>query len=111
MTKLYLVIALILSAVLAKTTVQPYHRINITMNEDAMCLDGSPATYYVSLYTGEENHDKFILSFEGGGWCGDSSVDATIANCYSRSKSSLGSSVNDALLINDMGGILSGDPA
>jgi len=33
----------------------------------ALCLDGSPAAYY--LHQGKDR-TKFILSFEGGGWCG-----------------------------------------
>jgi len=33
---------------------------------DALCLDGSPGAYYV----GEGSPTKFLLNFEGGGWCG-----------------------------------------
>ena len=33
---------------------------------DAFCLDGSKPAHYVK--EGEKN--KFVLSFEGGGWCG-----------------------------------------
>ncbi len=35
---------------------------------DAFCLDGTKPAYYV--HQGDKN--KFILSFEGGGWCGSS---------------------------------------
>lgn len=35
-------------------------------NPDAFCLDGTKPAYYV--HQGLKN--KFILSFEGGGWCG-----------------------------------------
>lgn len=55
----------------------------------AVCLDGSPAAYYVSQ-TGNPN--KIYLEFEGGGWCGAGDLASTIESCYQRSKTNLGSS-------------------
>jgi len=60
-----------------------------------LCLDGSQGAYYLSMFTGLENEDKFILYFEGGGWCGSSNnLEETIEDCYQRSKTTLGSSLS-----------------
>ena len=45
-----------------------YKKVVLT-NPDALCLDGTPGAYYV--HQGPLNN-KWILSFEGGGWCGSS---------------------------------------
>ncbi len=36
----------------------------------AICNDGSPAVYYVRLWSGEENRDKWLIMLQGGGSCG-----------------------------------------
>lgn len=60
---------------------------------DARCLDGSMAGIYVRK--GAEPK-KFLIFFEGGGWCYDASCspsrEGTIADCRKRSLRSLGSS-------------------
>ena len=33
---------------------------------DAFCLDGTKPAYYIH----QGDPDKFVISFEGGGWCG-----------------------------------------
>ena len=60
---------------------------------DAFCLDGTKPTYYLK----EGDPHKFVLSFQGGGWCGSAqaNINATIGDCLSRSKGSLGSSKAD----------------
>ena len=42
---------------------------------DALCLDGTQGAYYVREGT---ESDKFLLYFEGGGWCGLTTLDATL---------------------------------
>lgn len=41
-----------------------------TSNPDAICLDGTPAAFYFKRGAS----DKFLILFEGGGWCGDITV-------------------------------------
>ena len=57
---------------------------------DGKCLDGSlPAIYWKE---GTEKN-KFILYFEGGGWCGSADgSEAALKDCHGRSKTDLGSS-------------------
>lgn len=60
-------------------------------SDSAKCLDGTaPAFYYRkgSLTT------KWLIFFEGGGWCGTPDPTTTLADCYSRSQTDLGSSKN-----------------
>lgn len=52
------------------------------VDQGAVCLDGSPAGYY--LHEGDPN--KWIVAFQGGGWC------TSDLDCLSRSKTTLGSS-------------------
>jgi len=54
-------------------------------HDNARCLDGSPPAYYIRKGYGE-GRDKWIVFFEGGGWCYD------LEQCYLRSKTILGSS-------------------
>lgn len=50
---------------------------------EALCLDGSPGVYYVH----KGSSSKFLLNFEGGGWCGSHlGIDETVENCYRRTK-------------------------
>ena len=57
----------------------------------ALCLDGSPATYYVSkpAMPGDGSgagSRKFLVHLQGGGWC------QTVSECQERSRTALGSS-------------------
>ena len=52
-----------------------------------MCIDGSPPGYYISRGTGS-GAMKYILHFEGGGWC------PTLEDCFKRSRGKLGSSLH-----------------
>jgi len=60
---------------------------------DAKCLDGSQAGFYIR----NGSADKFLVFFEGGGWCYDSNCgeptsQGTLADCRLRSLQRLGSS-------------------
>eukprot|EP01084_Bolivina_argentea_P136190 239866_1 len=57
----------------------------------AVCLDGGPADFYFAQ--GEES-TKYILFFQGGGWCWNE------ADCFSRRNTSLGTTKNDASTYN-----------
>lgn len=71
---------------------------------EALCLDGTQAAYYVH----QADRTKFVLSFEGGGWCGNSGgVAQTLESCYQRSKGALGSSSSYTPTISFSEGILS----
>ena len=70
----------------------------------ALCLDGTHAAYYVH----QADKTKFVLSFEGGGWCGNSGgVSQTLESCFQRSKGALGSSSSYPATISASEGILS----
>lgn len=49
----------------------------------AVCLDGTPAAYYISAGAATT---KFVSHFQGGAWCG------SLGDCAGRAKSALGSS-------------------
>lgn len=51
----------------------------------AACLDGSDPAYYFAPGS-STGADKWFIYHEGGGWC------TTLADCYARSKTRLGSS-------------------
>ena len=70
----------------------------------AVCLDGSPGAYYLSVGSEPE---KILLYFEGGGWCGGSTLSNTLESCFSRSKTALGSSKGYAKTLDLGQGILS----
>mmetsp|Transcript_124151 Transcript_124151/g.386616 ORF Transcript_124151/g.386616 Transcript_124151/m.386616 type:complete len:382 (+) Transcript_124151:292-1437(+) len=60
---------------------------------DARCLDGSPAGYYMR----EGKQERFLIYFEGGGWCYDEQCenptwDGTLKDCRQRATTRLGSS-------------------
>lgn len=72
---------------------------------DALCLDGSPAAYYISK---GGDPKKIYVHFEGGGWCwGPDHINQTIDSCYQRSKSDQGSSKSYPSTIQFNDGILS----
>jgi hypothetical protein len=73
-------------------------------DRDAFCLDGTKPAYYV--HQGDKN--KFILSFEGGGWCGSHlGLEQTVEDCFQRSKTALGSSATYPATMAQYEGILS----
>jgi hypothetical protein len=44
-------------------------------DSNALCLDGTPGAYYISI---GKTPSKFMIYFEGGGWCGDKDLSSTI---------------------------------
>ena len=72
---------------------------------NARCLDGSPMKYWMRPASAAENATKFVIYFQGGGWC------YTEDYCRSRSSGKIGSSktwVNGSLSCgNFMSGIMS----
>ena len=76
---------LVLSYVVALSTASlpaPAQLVKLTA-PDAVCIDGSPATYYISQGT---NKNAFLFHLQGGGWC------QTLGECAERAKGALGSS-------------------
>ena len=74
----------------------------------AKCLDGSPPAIYYKL----GDPSRWIVFLEGGGWCADTSYNGTVANCFGRAAGGGGSSngIKNGS-INNIGGLLSTDPA
>lgn len=49
------------------------HFVSLAEYDDALCLDGSHASYYISK---DGDPKKFYIAFEAGGWCyGPNSVE------------------------------------
>ena len=67
-----------------------YQKIVHNIDPEAKCLDGSPGLLY--LHQGTQT-DKFLIHFEGGGFCIGFTLAETIDFCYNRSKTHLGSSI------------------
>jgi hypothetical protein len=64
-----LTLSLLALFIIHTTCFANYHLITLTDHPDALCLDGTRGAYYI--YQGGQKN-KFLLSFEGGGWCGSS---------------------------------------
>ena len=85
------------------------NRVLLDAKGDALCLDGTPGAYYIGEGSGA-NKTKFIVYFEGGGWCGGTTLANTVESCYSRSDGALGSSKSYSSTMDVTNfGILSGD--
>lgn len=59
----------------------------------AVCLDGSPPGYYFRKGVGEGAR-KFLLVFNGGGWCKGGTAEEVAEACASRAAGPLGSSTH-----------------
>lgn len=70
--------------------------------QGAVCLDGSPAGFYIREGSGSGS-ESWIVHLEGGGWCRNET------DCYDRSMTPLGSSKSWPASIT-LGGFLSDDP-
>jgi len=57
----------------------------LSSSSEARCIDGSLPAYYIRKGR-DEGASKWVVHFEGGGWCYD------LQACYLRSKTGLGSS-------------------
>ena len=76
-----------------------------TTNVDAraVCLDGSPGSFYFSPAPTQSRN--WLIYFSGGGWCSldvpiNSPLSSTVDHCYMRAFSSLGSSLKLPQIIN-----------
>lgn len=86
-----ILVTLLLGAVQMQSTL--YNLYLTPQTEGGACLDGSAPAYY--MYPGfGEGKNNFIIYFQGGGFCGEPTLDATLQSCYSRSNTELGSSKN-----------------
>lgn len=81
-------ILIFLGVYLVASQAAVYHKV-LLKDPAALCLDGSPGAYYISRGT---DPSRILLFFEGGGWCGGSTLATTTESCYQRSKGALGSS-------------------
>ena len=59
----------------------------LSLNTSARCIDGSAPAYYIRKGSGDGAR-KWIVFFEGGGWCYD------LKQCFLRSKTRLGTTKN-----------------
>lgn len=103
-----LLVVLFISAVFSfsvKAAADPKLYLVKVPDADALCLDGSPAAYYISK---DGDPKKIYLEFEGGGWCtGSNSISETLDDCLSRSKTNLGSSKAYTATVTYANGVLS----
>lgn len=58
-----------------------YKLVKLSQDNGAACLDGSPPAIYIHEGS-EENKDKFLLLFDGGGFCNGTDRSATLDSCY-----------------------------
>jgi len=58
----------------------------------ARCLDGSPSGYYLYKTSNSAYKNNWVIFMEGGGWCFPNNTYPNVDDCYSRSKTNLGSS-------------------
>lgn len=65
--------------------------LKLNMENDAYCLDGSGPLYY---HVPGESSSKWYIHFESGGWC------SSFQDCYDRSLSYLGSTLQDPPTMN-----------
>lgn len=68
-----------------------YNLALVSQARGAACLDGSAPGIYIHEGKGA-NKNNYLLYFEGGGFCGEPTLAATIESCYKRSLTDLGSS-------------------
>jgi len=95
-------------ALLAKCTEQPYKKIIHNTDPKAKCLDGSSPAIY--LHEGGDTK-KFLIFFNGGGYCRGKSMTEVLESCYNRSKTERGSSKLLPDTLENQTGYLSIDPA
>jgi hypothetical protein len=96
------VLVLFSCIILAFSQVATYRKI-VVPDGNALCLDGSPGVYYID--DSGRIPTKFLLHFDGGGWCAEGDLASTIESCYQRSKTDLGSSRNYPATMNIGAGI------
>jgi len=63
---------------------------------NARCLDGSPAGYYLYKTSNANYKNDWAIFLEGGGWCFPNNKYPNVDSCESRATTTLGSSKNRA---------------
>ena len=79
---LYLSLILTFSYKVSNADKDLYKLVLHSQEEGAACLDGSPPGLYI--HEGTEK-SKFMIFFDGGGYCGGNTLDETLKACYKRS--------------------------
>ena len=87
MNKICIVLAILL---IQSNCSNLYDLILLSQDRGAACLDGTPPGMYLHEGTGA-NKDKFLIFFNGGGFCGGKDLSSTLQSCYERSFTGLGS--------------------
>ena len=87
-----------------------YKKVVHNYDPEAKCLDGSPGLLYV--HEGGEK-DKILIFLEGGGLCGEETLEKTLESCYGRTSNIMGSSKYwpDEFPADGVQGYLSPDPS
>lgn len=102
---------IVLAILLGITLQASVYNLKYVKDPEAKCLDGSPGAYYILDGSGL-NKTKFIVYFEGGGWCGSKDLASTVESCYQRSSTTLGSSKSYSQTADLASwGMLSGEPS
>ena len=68
---------LIILLLVFSTSCANYTRILQSTERGAACLDGSPPAMYIHEGVGA-NADKFLVYFQGGGFCGNIDINTTL---------------------------------
>ena len=87
--KIVLLVFLLIVVLTENSKSDLYKKVIHNIDGEAKCLDGTPGLLYV--HEGGQT-DKFLIFFQGGGLCGESTLAKTTQSCYQRSKTMLGSS-------------------
>jgi hypothetical protein len=88
---------------------RPMLMYDYTINQEAICNDGTPAKIHYRNYLGEENQHNWIFRFEGGNLCYDAETCAQRAN---GPEAAFMSAPTRPIIYQDpLGGVLNGDPA
>ena len=76
-----------------------------SISVNARCLDGTRPAYYIRKSTSSAEASKFVVYFQGGGWC------YTLQDCKRRATGPLGSSSSYPRTLASKGGIVDPNPA
>lgn len=83
--------SILLFSIALQTHSRDFNLFLTPQTQGGACLDGSAPAYYMDPGFGR-NEKNFVIYFQGGGFCGSSTLDSTLQACYQRSSTDLGSS-------------------
>lgn len=92
----------VILALCVATAAQQQKLILLPAASGAVCLDGTPGGFYLRPATTEVDKNKWVIFFQGGGWC------YNLEDCLGRSNTDIGSSKNWGPTLT-MDGIFSAD--